>query len=185
MSEDPITRLNAALQGRYRIERELGEGGMATVYLADDLKHERKVALKVLKPELASGALKSLPHENEELLLHPKVVEDISLGSFLVLFMGEQNCGDGLLTTGPSQPLDLGPFGSQPPHGKRITLWLAPHQLKRAPLWLLAVQRARFRPKVEPDVGGVRIKEFLVHHTVSSLRQPGRHVPRGIDGKQM
>ncbi len=51
---DPITRLNAALEGRYTIERELGEGGMATVYLADDLKHERKVALKVLKPELAA-----------------------------------------------------------------------------------------------------------------------------------
>ena len=41
------------LEGRYRIESELGEGGIATVYLADDLKHERKVALKVLKPELA------------------------------------------------------------------------------------------------------------------------------------
>ena len=52
-SPDPTTRLNAALQGRYAIERELGEGGMATVYLADDLEHERKVALKVLKPELA------------------------------------------------------------------------------------------------------------------------------------
>ncbi len=51
---DPITRLNAALEGRYRVEREIGEGGMATVYLADDLKHERKVALKVLKPELAA-----------------------------------------------------------------------------------------------------------------------------------
>ena len=51
---DSITRLNAALEGRYAIERELGEGGMATVYLADDLKHERKVALKVLKPELAA-----------------------------------------------------------------------------------------------------------------------------------
>ena len=50
---DPITRLNAALEGRYRIESELGEGGMATVYLADDIKHERKVALKVLGPELA------------------------------------------------------------------------------------------------------------------------------------
>ena len=48
---DAVTRLNAALEGRYRIERELGEGGMATVYLADDLKHERKVALKVLFAE--------------------------------------------------------------------------------------------------------------------------------------
>ena len=50
---DPITRLNAALEGRCRIESELGQGGMATVYLADDLKHERKVALKALKPQLA------------------------------------------------------------------------------------------------------------------------------------
>ena len=51
---DPVTRLNAALEGRYEIERQLGEGGMATVYLAGDLKHERKVALKVLEPELAA-----------------------------------------------------------------------------------------------------------------------------------
>jgi len=47
-------RLARALADRYRIERELGQGGMATVYLADDLKHDRKVALKVLKPELAA-----------------------------------------------------------------------------------------------------------------------------------
>ncbi len=47
-------RLTTALAGRYRIERELGAGGMATVYLAEDLKHERKVAVKVLKPELAA-----------------------------------------------------------------------------------------------------------------------------------
>ncbi len=47
-------RLSTALADRYRIERRLGEGGMATVYLAEDLKHKRKVALKVLKPELAA-----------------------------------------------------------------------------------------------------------------------------------
>ena len=51
---DVVARLNAALEGRYRVERGLGEGGMATVYLAEDLKHNRKVALKVLKPELAA-----------------------------------------------------------------------------------------------------------------------------------
>jgi serine/threonine-protein kinase len=47
-------RLTTALADRYRIEREIGQGGMATVYLAEDLKHKRHVALKVLKPELAA-----------------------------------------------------------------------------------------------------------------------------------
>jgi len=47
-------RLNAALTGRYKIERQLGQGGMATVHLASDLKHDRKVAVKVLKPELSA-----------------------------------------------------------------------------------------------------------------------------------
>jgi len=49
-----LLRLNAALSNRYIIERELGAGGMATVYLAQDVRHDRKVALKVLKPELAA-----------------------------------------------------------------------------------------------------------------------------------
>ena len=49
-----VERLSSALADRYRIERELGQGGMATVYLAEDLRHKRKVALKVLKPELAA-----------------------------------------------------------------------------------------------------------------------------------
>jgi serine/threonine-protein kinase len=51
---DPPARLIRALADRYEIERELGAGGMATVYLANDLRHERKVALKVLRPELAA-----------------------------------------------------------------------------------------------------------------------------------
>jgi serine/threonine-protein kinase len=51
---DQIERLTAALSDRYRIERELGSGGMATVYLAQDIKHDRRVAVKVLRPELAA-----------------------------------------------------------------------------------------------------------------------------------
>ena len=49
-----IAGLAAALADRYRIDRELGQGGMATVYLAHDLRHDRKVAIKVLRPELAA-----------------------------------------------------------------------------------------------------------------------------------
>src|SRR5512146_75622 len=52
---DAAARLSAALADRYRIERELGAGGMATVYLAQDLKHDRKVAIKVLHPDLAAA----------------------------------------------------------------------------------------------------------------------------------
>jgi TolB-like protein/tRNA A-37 threonylcarbamoyl transferase component Bud32 len=51
----PHDRLREALAGRYAVEHELGAGGMATVYLAQDLKHERKVAIKVLRPELAAA----------------------------------------------------------------------------------------------------------------------------------
>src|SRR5213594_705175 len=49
-----VSRLHQALAGRYTIERELGRGGMASVYLARDLKHDRRVALKVLHSELAA-----------------------------------------------------------------------------------------------------------------------------------
>jgi serine/threonine-protein kinase len=52
---DQLDKLTTALSDRYRIERELGAGGMATVYLAEDLKHKRKVAVKVLRPELAAA----------------------------------------------------------------------------------------------------------------------------------
>lgn len=52
---DQLARLRAAFAGRYEIERELGAGGMATVYLARDPKHDRRVAIKVLRPELAAA----------------------------------------------------------------------------------------------------------------------------------
>ena len=90
---DQIARLNAALEGRYAIERELGEGGMATVYLADDLKHERKVALKVLKPELAAvvGAERFLAEiKTTANLQHPHILPLFDSGeadSFLFYVM--------------------------------------------------------------------------------------------------
>jgi len=74
---DPVARLNAALEGRYSIESEIGEGGMATVYLAEDLRHHRKVALKVLKPELAAvvGAERFLAEiETTANLQHPHIL---------------------------------------------------------------------------------------------------------------
>ncbi|OYV64011.1 MAG: hypothetical protein B7Z72_13885 [Gemmatimonadetes bacterium 21-71-4] len=52
---DVATRLSAALAGRYRFERELGTGGMATVYLAEDLKHHRLIALKTLRSNLVES----------------------------------------------------------------------------------------------------------------------------------
>src|SRR6185369_15157472 len=52
---DPISALREGLRDRYEFERELGRGGMATVWLARDLRHDRPVALKVLHPELAAS----------------------------------------------------------------------------------------------------------------------------------
>src|SRR6059036_3620354 len=81
MSE--TTRLTAALAGRYAIERELGAGGMATVYLARDLKHDREVALKILRPELAAvlGAARFLQEIRISARLdHPHILTLIDSG---------------------------------------------------------------------------------------------------------
>ena len=70
-------RLSTALSDRYLIERELGAGGMATVYLAQDLKHDRKVAIKVLRPELAAviGAERFLSEiKTTANLQHPQIL---------------------------------------------------------------------------------------------------------------
>jgi serine/threonine-protein kinase len=72
-----MDRLHTALEGRYALEREVGEGGMATVYLAQDLKHRRKVAVKVLKPELAAvvGGERFLAEiETTARLQHPNIL---------------------------------------------------------------------------------------------------------------
>ena len=52
---DTLTTLRSALAGRYRVERAIGEGGMATVYLAHEERYDRRVAIKVLRPEIAAA----------------------------------------------------------------------------------------------------------------------------------
>ncbi|HKK94251.1 MAG TPA: serine/threonine-protein kinase, partial [Longimicrobiales bacterium] len=92
MNEIP-EKLTTALSDRYRIERELGAGGMATVYLADDLKHDRKVAIKVLRPELAAvvGAERFLAEiKTTANLQHPNILPLFDSGeadSFLFYVM--------------------------------------------------------------------------------------------------
>ena len=84
-----VRRLAAALSDRYHIERELGAGGMATVYLAQDLKHDRQVAIKVLKPEL--GAVLGA----ERFLSEIKVTANLQHPNLLPLF--DSGAADGLL----------------------------------------------------------------------------------------
>jgi serine/threonine-protein kinase len=90
---DVPDRLKRALADRYRIERELGAGGMATVYLAEDLKHDRKVAIKVLRPELAAvvGAERFLAEiKTTANLQHPNILPLFDSGeadSFLFYVM--------------------------------------------------------------------------------------------------
>ena len=74
---DLLERLKTALADRYTVERELGSGGMAVVYLARDLRHERPVAIKVLRPELSSllGAERFLREiKIEARLQHPNIL---------------------------------------------------------------------------------------------------------------
>jgi len=81
---DQLERLKTALADRYAIERELGAGGMATVYLSEDLKHHRKVAVKVLRPELAEslGAERFLREiEVTAKLNHPHILPLLDSGT--------------------------------------------------------------------------------------------------------
>ena len=85
----PESRLSGILTDRYRVERELGQGGMATVYLAHDLKHEREVALKVLRPEL--GAVLG----SERFLAEIKITARLDHPHILTLI--DSGTADGLL----------------------------------------------------------------------------------------
>ena len=81
---DSIEGLRAALAGRYELERELGAGGMAVVYLARDLRHERQVALKVLRPELGLAAGAERFHREIRLaarLVHPHILPVLDSGA--------------------------------------------------------------------------------------------------------
>jgi serine/threonine-protein kinase len=81
---DPLDKLRSALADRYTIERELGAGGMATVYLAEDVKHHRKVAIKVLHPELSAvlGSERFLKEiELTANLQHPHILPLFDSGS--------------------------------------------------------------------------------------------------------
>ena len=80
---DALARLQGALADRYLIERELGQGGMATVYLAHDLKHDRAVALKVLRPELAATLGPERFHREIQIaaqLQHPNILPLLDSG---------------------------------------------------------------------------------------------------------
>ncbi|HTE44744.1 MAG TPA: protein kinase [Gemmatimonadaceae bacterium] len=86
---DPVAHLNSALAGRYEVEREIGAGGMATVYLARDVKHDRRVALKLLNAEL--GAVLGV----ERFLSEIKVTANLQHPNLLPLF--DSGEADGLL----------------------------------------------------------------------------------------
>jgi len=86
---DVLDRLKDALADRYTIERELGSGGMATVYLAHDVKHDRKVAVKVLRPELAAVL------GGGRFLNEIKVTANLQHPHILPLYDSGQAVGDG------------------------------------------------------------------------------------------
>jgi serine/threonine-protein kinase len=88
---DTLLRLKAALADRYALDRELGAGGMATVYLAHDLKHNRKVAVKVLRPELAAA----LGHER--FLREIEIAAGLSHPHILPLYDSGRTSGAGFL----------------------------------------------------------------------------------------
>ncbi|KPK58197.1 MAG: hypothetical protein AMS21_10795, partial [Gemmatimonas sp. SG8_38_2] len=98
---DQLERLKAALADRYAIERELGSGGMATVYLAQDVKHDRSVALKVLKPELAATI------GSERFLREIRVAAKLNHPHILPLYDSGEVGGQGWSGAGQGGPAEM------------------------------------------------------------------------------
>ena len=101
MSSDATTILSQALRDRYRIVRELGSGGMATVFLADDLRHDRQVAVKVLRPDFAAtlGSARFLDEIRIAAnLTHPHImpVHDSGVADGLLYYVMPFNEGESL-----------------------------------------------------------------------------------------
>ncbi len=92
---DSLAQLSNSLKDRYTLDREIGRGGMATVYLARDVRHDRKVALKALNPEL--GAVIGV----ERFLAEIKVTANLQHPNLLPLFDSGES--DGLLFYGAGE----------------------------------------------------------------------------------
>ncbi len=119
---DPLTTLRQALAATYRVERELGQGGMATVFLAHDLKHGRKVAIKVLRPELASSIgpdrfLREI--EIAARLQHPNILPVYDSGQadgvlyYIMPFVEGESLRDRLVREGPLAPEEAVRIGGE------------------------------------------------------------------------
>ena len=107
---DNLQRLTAALAARYQIERELGRGGMATVYLAKDLEHDRQVAVKVMRPQIAAamGAERFLREiEIAGSLDHPNILSLLDSGEtsdllyYVMPFIEGESLGERIERDGP------------------------------------------------------------------------------------
>ena len=138
-----IARLTSALAGRYRIEREIGAGGMATVYLAHDERHDREVAIKVLHPDLAAalGVERFLAEiKTTARLQHPHVLSLIDSGEadgllyYVMPFVAANPCGS--VCCGKSSSPSMTPCGW---HGK----WRAPWTTPTATAWCTATSSRR------------------------------------------
>ena len=112
---DMLDRLRQALRERYRVEREIGAGGMATVFLATDLKHHRAVAIKVLSPELAAviGPERFLREiEIAAKLQHPHILPVYDSGDsggllyYVMPFVEGESLRERLMRGGPLEPVD-------------------------------------------------------------------------------